>query len=82
MPGHVGPFKVFGDRIITGAERGLWTLILLGAGLGMELNFALAAARPLAPDHLSQAMRSAAITLEHARAQEVAIRRYLRTAAK
>ncbi len=69
---------MFDDRQMTQARRDLWSMLLLGAGFGMALNFALT------PD--TNGMRFANITqningtLEHARQQEVKIRCYLKNA--
>jgi hypothetical protein len=73
-------FDLFNDRNMPSARRDLWSLMLLGAGFGMELNFALS------PDTPQNALRFAQLTqavggaLEHMRQQEMRIRQYLRNA--
>jgi SAM-dependent methyltransferase len=75
-------FDLFSDRRMTQTHRDLWSLLLLGAGFGMELNFALTPDAPSSAIRFAKTAQEINGTLEHARQQEIKIRRYLKNAAR
>ncbi len=62
------------------SHREIWNLLMLDAGLGMELNFALVPDSPFNMERFGKLTYDVGRTLEKARRHEVAIRRYLREA--
>lgn len=72
--------ELFNDRDMTRARRDLWSLLLLEAGFGMELNFALTPDIPYNTIRFAKYAQDVNGTLEHARQQEIKIRRHLKTA--
>ncbi len=67
---------------MTDARRDVWRLLLSQAGHGMELNFVLAPAGGAMAGRLGGIAGAVAGALEHARCNEVQLRRHLRTASR
>jgi SAM-dependent methyltransferase len=72
--------NLFNESLMTQVRRDLWTLLLAGAGFGMELNFALAAGEPPGIPRFMTREGEVKASLERARQKEIKIRRYLQTA--
>ncbi len=77
---HPSVLDLFNKRQMTPNRRELWSTLLLGAGLGMELNFAIAPDTPESAFRFYKVAQEVHGTLEHSRRQEVKIRQSLKTA--
>jgi hypothetical protein len=72
--------ELFNEHRMTPARRDLWSLLLLEAGFGMELNFALTPNVPYNAMRFAKLAQDVSGKLQHARQQEMRIRRYLKNA--